>query len=187
MSMGPIVSRTVASRVVFAARCLQRAAKAGRRGRARDEAAQAGRWTRMRRRARLRARVRGDPGRRPRQGQPHDGHGLRPGRIILVSLLIASRRLPRLQQPRVLTRQSEPRRRLWSCARITPRRGSGMRRGTQNRGAQNRRLARLQARGIIARREHLRAHGPAAAQDPPVGGGAHRTDRPDAVDRKSVV
>ena len=127
---------------------------------------------------RVRVRV-ADPGLRGGCGlSTRYRHGLGLWRIILASLLIASRRLPRLQQPRVLTRQSEPRRRLWSCARITPRRGSGMRRGARNRGARNRRLARLQARGIIARREHLRAHGPAAAQDPPVGGGAHRTDRP---------
>ena len=100
---------------------------AARKGRRRREG------TRMRRRARSRATMRGDPDRRPCRGDRAYGHDLDPECIILVSLLIASRRLPRLQQPRVLTRQSEPRRRLWSCARITPRRGSGLQRGGARR------------------------------------------------------
>lgn len=75
---------------------------------------------------RVRVRV-ADPGLRGGCGlSTRYRHGLGLWRIILASLLIASRRLPRLQQPRVLTRQSEPRRRLWSCERLTPRRGSGL-------------------------------------------------------------
>lgn len=101
------------------------ARKGGAPGRNTDE--------RMRRRARSRATMRGDPDRRPCRVDRTYGHGLDPECIILGSLLFASRRLPRLQQPRVLTRQSEPRRRLWSCARITPRRGSGLQRGGARR------------------------------------------------------